>query len=418
MCYTELNFARKSAVRGGVFKTMLNGKTVLLGVSGGIAAYKSASLASLLVKAGAVVDVVMTKAAQQFIGPATFEALTHRRAWDDVFDRADPSRVHHIDLAQNASLLVIAPATADVIAKIACGIADDMLTSTVLACTCPRIIVPAMNTHMYENDATQANLRTLRERGWFVMEPAAGRLACGDVGRGKMPEPDDIFEVIEHFACDTHDMEGERVIVTAGPTREALDPVRFLTNHSSGRMGYAIARAAADRGAQVTLVSGPVSLKRPRFVETVDITSAADMFEAVTSRFEQSTIVVKAAAVADYRPATVADNKIKKKDGDLSLPLERTQDILKTLGERRTNQFICGFSMETENVLENSRAKLVKKNVQMIAANNLKVAGAGFGVDTNVLTLITPDSCLELPLMSKEEAAHRLLDEIMKRKKA
>ena len=418
MCYTELNFARKSAVRGGVFKTMLNGKTVLLGVSGGIAAYKSASLASLLVKAGAVVDVVMTKAAQQFIGPATFEALTHRRAWDDVFDRADPSRVHHIDLAQNASLLVIAPATANVIAKIACGIADDMLTSTVLACTCPKIIVPAMNTHMYENDATQANLRTLRERGWFVMEPAAGRLACGDVGRGKMPEPDDIFEVIEHFACDKHDMEGERVIVTAGPTREALDPVRFLTNHSSGRMGYAIARAAADRGAQVTLVSGPVSLKRPRFVETIDITSAADMFEAVTSRFEQSTIVVKAAAVADYRPATVADNKIKKKDGDLSLPLERTQDILKTLGERRTNQFICGFSMETENMLENSRAKLVKKNVQMIAANNLKVAGAGFGVDTNVLTLITPDSCLELPLRSKEEAAHRLLDEIMKRKKA
>ncbi|MBP5211902.1 MAG: bifunctional phosphopantothenoylcysteine decarboxylase/phosphopantothenate--cysteine ligase CoaBC, partial [Pyramidobacter sp.] len=273
---------------------MLNGKTVLLGVSGGIAAYKSASLASLLVKAGAAVDVVMTKAAQEFIGPATFEALTHRRVWDDVFDRADPSRVHHIDLAQNASLLVIAPATANVIAKIACGIADDMLTSTVLACTCPKIIVPAMNTHMYENEATLANLRTLASRGWYVMEPAEGRLACGDTGRGKMPEPDDIFEVIEHFACDVHDMEGERVIVTAGPTREALDPVRYLTNHSSGRMGYAIARAAANRGAQVTLVSGPTNLKHPCFVETVDITSAQDMFKAVTSRFDSATIVVKA----------------------------------------------------------------------------------------------------------------------------
>ena len=397
---------------------MIKDKNVLLGVTGGIAAYKAASLASLLVKAGAAVNVIMTKEAQNFIGAATFEALTHRRVHDDVFDRADPSRVHHIALAQEADLLVIAPATANVIAKLACGLADDMLTSTVLACTCPRVVVPAMNTRMYENEATQANLDVLRARGWYVMEPAEGRLACGDSGRGKMPEPDDIFEVIEHFLCDRRDMEGERVIVTAGPTREALDPVRYITNHSSGRMGYAIARAAADRGAQVTLVSGPVGQKRPRFVETVDITSAADMFEAVTSRFAQSTIVVKAAAVADYRPATVSDNKIKKKDGDLALPLERTQDILKYLGEHRTRQFICGFSMETENMLENSRTKLVKKNVQMIAANNLKVAGAGFGVDTNVLTLITPDDCIELPLMSKEEAAHRLLDEIMKRKKS
>ena len=397
---------------------MIKDKNVLLGVTGGIAAYKAASLASLLVKAGAAVNVIMTKEAQNFIGAATFEALTHRRVHDDVFDRADPSRVHHIALAQEADLLVIAPATANVIAKLACGLADDMLTSTVLACTCPRVVVPAMNTRMYENEATQANLDVLRARGWYVMEPAEGRLACGDSGRGKMPEPDDIFEVIEHFLCGRRDMEGERVIVTAGPTREALDPVRYITNHSSGRMGYAIARAAADRGAQVTLVSGPVGLKRPRFVETVGITSAADMFEAVTPRFAQSTIVVKAAAVADYRPATVSDNKIKKKDGDLALPLERTQDILKYLGEHRTFQFICGFSMETENMLENSRAKLVKKNVQMIAANNLKVAGAGFGVDTNVLTLITPDDCIELPLMSKEEAAHRLLDEIMKRKKS
>ena len=395
---------------------MLKGKHVLLGVSGGIAAYKTASLASLLVKNGAQAQVIMTKGAEQFIGQATFEALTHRRVYDDVFDRADPSAVHHIALAQEADVLVIAPATANVIAKLACGLADDMLTSTVLACTCPRIVVPAMNTRMYDNEATQENLTTLRTRGWYVMEPAEGRLACGDTGRGKMPEPDDIFEVIAHFLCDKHDMAGERVLVTAGPTREALDPVRYLTNHSSGRMGYAIARAAADRGAQVTLVSGPTQLKAPRFVEKIDITSAADMYEAVTSRFDECTIVVKAAAVADYRPATVAEDKIKKKDGDLSLPLERTQDILKTLGERRTDQFICGFSMETQNMLENSRAKLVKKNVQMIAANNLKVAGAGFGVDTNVLTLITADSCEELPLMSKDEAAHALLDAIMKRK--
>lgn len=401
-----------------VQKLMMQGKNVLLGVTGGIAAYKIASLASLLVKAGAAVQTVMTKEAEQFVGPATFEALTHRRVYDDVFDRADPSRVTHIALAQDAGVLVIAPATANIIAQIAHGMAAGMLTSTVLACTCPRVIVPAMNTHMYENEATQANLRTLKSRGWYVMEPAEGRLACGDVGRGKMPEPDEIFEVVEQFACDRHDMTGERVLVTAGPTREALDPVRYITNHSTGRMGYAVARAAALRGAQVTLVSGPVSLKKPRFVETVDVTSAAEMYDAVTSRFADSTIVVKAAAVADYRPAVVAAGKIKKKEGSLTLELERTRDILATLGAMRTNQFICGFSMETENLIENSRAKLTKKNVQMIAANSLTVPGAGFGTSTNVITLITADACRELPLMSKDEAAHSLLDEIMKRKAA
>lgn len=396
---------------------MLKGKNVLLGVSGGIAAYKTATLASLLIKAGCAVQVIMTKGAENFITPLTFEALTHRRVYDDIFDRSDPTEVHHVALAAWADVMVIAPATANVIAKIACGIADDMLTSTVLPCEAPRVIVPAMNTHMYENPATQDNLSTLRRRGWLVMEPAEGRLACGDVGRGKMPEPDEIFEAIDHAAGHAHDMEGERVIVTAGPTREAIDPVRYITNHSSGRMGYAIAKAASARGADVTLVSGPVSLKKPQFVNFVEITSAQDMFDAVTSSFDDATIVIKAAAVADYRPATVAANKIKKSDSDLTLQLSRTRDILKYLGEHRKDQFICGFSMETENLLANSRAKLMKKNVQMIAANNLNVAGAGFGVDTNVITLITPDSCEELPLMSKDEVADRLLDHIMALKK-
>ncbi|MDY2648251.1 MAG: bifunctional phosphopantothenoylcysteine decarboxylase/phosphopantothenate--cysteine ligase CoaBC, partial [Pyramidobacter porci] len=326
------------------------------------------------------------------------------------------SVVRHIALAAEADALVIAPATADVIAKIAHGIADDMLTSTVLPFTGCRIVVPAMNTHMLDNAATQENLATLRRRGWHVMEPAEGRLACGDTGRGKMPEPEDILDFIEHFAACEKDLTGERVLVTAGPTREALDPVRFLTNHSTGRMGYAVARAAAMRGAQVTLISGPVALKKPPFVDLVSVVSAQDMFDAVVSRFDRSTIVVKAAAVADYRPAAVSENKIKKQDADMSLPLERTADILKYLGEHRAGQFICGFSMETENLLGNSRAKLAKKRVQMIAANSLKVAGAGFGGDTNVLTLITADAETELPLMSKDEAAHRLLDEILRRR--
>lgn len=398
---------------------MLKGKKILLGVCGGIAAYKSASLASALVKQGCEVHVLMTRNAERFIAPLTFETLTGHRVHTDTFDRGDPSKVQHIALAEGADLLLVAPASADAAAKLAHGVADDVLTTTALACCRVKVLVPAMNTHMYENPVTQDNLETLRRYGWYVMEPEWGRLACGAVGRGKMPEPEDILEVALHFLAHERDMEGERVLVTAGPTREALDPVRYITNHSSGRMGYAVAKAAAARGAHVQLVSGPVNLKKPPFMEVVDVASAQEMFEAVRERFAGSTIVVKAAAVADYRPATVAEDKIKKKDGDLSLALERTQDILKYLGEHRAEgQYICGFSMETQNMVENSRAKLVKKNVQMIAANNLKVEGAGFGVDTNVLTLITRDGETALPIMSKEEAADRLLDEIMKARRA
>lgn len=398
---------------------MLKGKKILLGVSGGIAAYKSAALASALVKLGCGVSVLMTRSAQEFITPLTFEAITGRRVHTDTFDRGDPSKVQHIALADEADMILIAPATANVAAKLASGIADDVLTTTALACRTRKVIVPAMNTHMYENPATQENLKKLERWGWYVMEPASGRLACGAVGKGKMPEPEDIADVAVHFLRHERDMEGERVIVTAGPTREALDPVRYITNHSSGRMGYAVARAAAARGAHVTLVSGVVALKRPPFVDFVPVESAQDMFEAVTSRFADSTIVVKAAAVADYRPGSVAQDKIKKKDGDLTLALERTQDILKYLGEHRApNQYICGFSMETRDMLANSRAKLVKKNVQMIAANNLKVEGAGFGTETNVLTLITSQAETELPIMSKDAAADRLLDEIMKARRA
>lgn len=397
---------------------MLKGKKILLGVCGGIAAYKSASLASALVKQGCEVHVLMTRNAERFIAPLTFETLTGHRVHTDTFDRGDPSKVQHIALAEGADLLLVAPASADAAAKLAHGVADDVLTTTALACCRVKVLVPAMNTHMYENPVTQDNLETLRRYGWYVMEPEWGRLACGAVGRGKMPEPEDILEVALHFLAHERDMEGERVLVTAGPTREALDPVRYITNHSSGRMGYAVAKAAAARGAYVQLVSGPVNLKKPPFMEVVDVASAQEMFEAVRERFAGSTIVVKAAAVADYRPATVAEDKIKKKDGDLSLALERTQDILKYLGEQRAEgQYICGFSMETQNMVENSRAKLVK-NVQMIAANNLKVEGAGFGVDTNVLTLITRDGETALPIMSKEEAADRLLDEIMKARRA
>ena len=397
---------------------MLRGKTILLGVTGGIACFKAAALASMLKKQHADVQVIMTKNATEFVTPLTFEQLTGNRALVDTFDRNFRYDVGHISVAERADFVLIAPATANVIAKLAHGLADDMLTTTVLACTCPKAAAPAMNTNMYENPVTQDNLAILKKYGWEIVDPASGHLACGATGKGRLPGPEDRWEVCLHALGHEKDMAGKRLLVTAGPTQEALDPVRYLTNHSSGRMGYSIAKAAARRGAQVTLVSGPTALKKPAYVETVDIVSAEDMYEAVTGRAPDMDIIIKAAAVADYRPASVADNKIKKKDGDLSLPLERTQDILKTLGERRTNQFICGFSMQTENMLENSRAKIVKKNVKMIAANNLKVAGAGFGVDTNVLTLITPDSCLELPLMSKEEAAHRLLDEIMKRKKA
>ena len=398
---------------------MLKGKTVLLGVTGGIACYKSASLASALVKQGANVHVVMTNNATEFIGPHTFESLTGNRVSVDTFDRNYQFQVEHIALADQADLVLVAPATANVLAKLAHGLADDMLTTTILACTCPKIAAPAMNTKMYENPVTQDNLDTLRKYGWEIVEPASGRLACGAVGKGKMPEPEDLLETVLHALSHEKDMTGLKVLVSAGPTREALDPVRYLINHSTGKMGYAIARAAAARGAEVTLVSGPVQLKKPPYMEVVDIVSAQDMFEAVTSRAGEQDIIIKAAAVADYRPAAVAEDKIKKSgaDADLSLPLARTQDILAWLGEhRRPGQFLCGFSMETQNMVANSQKKLEKKHLDLIAANNLKQAGAGFGVDTNVLTLIAADGILELPLMGKEDAAHALLDEILRRR--
>ena len=397
----------------------LKGKTVLLGVTGGIACYKSANLASALVKQGANVQVLMTKNATEFIGPHTFESLTGNRVSVDTFDRNYQFQVEHIALADQADLVLVAPATANVLAKLAHGLADDMLTTTILACNCPKIAAPAMNTKMYENPVTQDNLDILRKYGWEIVEPASGRLACGAVGRGKMPEPEDLLETVLHALSHEKDMTGLKVLVTAGPTREALDPVRYLTNHSTGKMGYAIAKAAAARGASVTLVSGPVNLKKPPYMEVVDIVSAQDMFDAVTSRAPEQDIIIKAAAVADYRPASVAEDKIKKSgnDSDLSLPLARTSDILAWLGEHRApGQFLCGFSMETKDMVENSKKKLEKKHIDLIAANNLKQAGAGFGVDTNVLTLIAADGAKELPLMSKEEAAHALLDEIMGRR--
>lgn len=395
---------------------MLQGKTVVLGVTGGIAAYKMPNLASALVKLGCNVQVLMTQNATQFITAVTFETLTGNKALVDTFDRNFSFQVEHIAVADQADLVMIAPATANVIAKLAHGLADDMLTTTVLACNCPKIVVPAMNTKMYENPVTQDNLNTLRRYGWEVVEPASGYLACGAVGKGKLPEPEVLLQVILHDLAHEKDMVGKKVLVTAGPTQEALDPVRYLTNHSSGKMGYAIAQAAARRGAQVTLVSGPVALKRLPYVETVDVVSAQEMFEAVVARAAEQDILIKAAAVADYRPMMVAEDKMKKSDDALSIPLERTQDILGWLGQhRQPGQFLCGFSMETQNMVENSRKKLEKKQVDMIAANNLKVEGAGFGVDTNLLTLITKDGLDELPLVSKEAAADLLLDRILKR---
>lgn len=395
---------------------MLQGKTVVLGVTGGIAAYKMPNLASTLVKLGCNVQVLMTQNATQFITAVTFETLTGNKALVDTFDRNFSFQVEHIAVADQADLVMIAPATANVIAKLAHGLADDMLTTTVLACNCPKIVVPAMNTKMYENPVTQDNLNILRRYGWEVVEPASGYLACGAVGKGKLPEPEALLQVILQYLAHEKDMVGKRVLVTAGPTQEALDPVRYLTNHSSGKMGYAIAQAAARRGAQVTLVSGPVALKRLPYVETVDVVSAQEMFEAVAVRAAEQDILIKAAAVADYRPMMVAEDKMKKSDDALSIPLERTQDILGWLGQhRRPGQFLCGFSMETQNMVENSRKKLEKKQVDMIAANNLKVEGAGFGVDTNLLTLITKDGLDELPLVTKEEAADLLLDRILKR---
>ena len=390
---------------------MLKGKTILLGVTGGIAAYKAAALTSALVKQHCNVEVILTQHATEFIAPLTFEQLTGNRAMVDTFDRNFSHQVEHISLAHRTDLVLIAPATANVCAKLAHGLADDMLTTTVLACSCPKLIAPAMNTGMFENPVTQDNLKQLQKYGWEVIAPASGRLACGDVGAGKLPEPETLLQHVLRRLALPHDLAGKRVLVTAGPTQEALDPVRYLTNHSTGKMGYAIAKMAMLRGGEVTLVSGPTALEPPPFVEMVPIVSAQDMFEAVVARQEQSDLIFKAAAVADYTPVGYSEDKVKKKDGELNIPLKRTQDILQYLGDhRRPDQVICGFSMETRDMLENSRAKLEKKHVDMICANNLKVAGAGFGVDTNVLTLITKDGAEELPLLSKEEAANRVID--------
>ena len=395
---------------------MLKGKTVILGVTGGIAAYKSAWLTSLLVKAGADVQVIMTEHAREFIAPLTFEALTNQRCHTDTFDRNHEYSTEHVSLASRADAVIIAPATANVIAKLACGIADDMLTTTVLACDCPKIVVPAMNTRMYENPVTQDNLEKLRKYGVTVVEPAAGRLACGDVGKGKMPEPDVLFQYVLMACAFEKDMAGKKVLVTAGPTQERIDPVRYITNHSTGRMGYSIAKICALRGAEVTLVTGQTALEPPLFVDVVPVVSARDMYEAVVERSGEMDVVIKAAAVADYRPAVTSDEKIKKSDGDMAIDMERTDDILGYLGScKKPGQFLCGFSMETQNMLENSRAKLRKKNLDMIVANNLKVKGAGFGTDTNVVTIITADMEKELELMSKDEVAARLLDEILVR---
>ena len=395
---------------------MLSGKTVLLGVTGGIAAYKAAALASALVKQHCHVEVILTEHATQFITPLTFEQLTGNRAMVDTFDRNFSHQVEHIALARRTDLVLVAPATANVCAKLAHGLADDMLTTTILACRCPKLIAPAMNTGMFENPVTQDNLDLLRKYGWEVIAPASGRLACGAVGAGKLPEPQDLLQYILREIAFPHDLKGKRVLVTAGPTQESLDPVRYLTNHSTGKMGYAIARRAMERGADVTLISGPTQLERVPFVKMVDVVSAQDMFEAVSARAEESDLIFKAAAVADYRPVTVASDKIKKKDGDLSIPVERTADILGTIGPKKTHQFLCGFSMETRDMVENSTAKLTRKNLDMVVANNLKVAGAGFGVDTNVVTFITPDGTRELPLMSKADVADAILDEILKRR--
>lgn len=390
---------------------MLKGKTVLLGVTGGIAAYKAAALASALVKQHAAVEVVMTENATQFVTPLTFEQLTGRRTMVNTFDRNFSHQVEHIALAERTDLVIVAPATANVCAKLAHGLADDMLTTTILACRCPKLIAPAMNTNMYENPVTQDNLALLRRYGWEVIEPASGRLACGAVGKGKLPEPEEILQYILRQLAFPHDLIGKKVLVTAGPTQEAIDPVRYLTNHSTGKMGYAIARMAMLRGADVTLVSGPTAIAPPPFVTVVPVVSAQDMFEAVAASAPKSDFIFKAAAVADYTPANYSDNKVKKSEGDMSIPLKRTRDILKYLGENRVpGQVICGFSMETQNMVENSREKLVKKNVDMICANNLKQSGAGFGVDTNVITIITRSETTELPLQSKESAANAILD--------
>ena len=389
-------------------------KTVLLGVTGGIAAYKMANVASSLVKMGYNVHVIMTENATNFITPITFETLTNNKCIIDTFDRNFEFKVEHIALAKQADVVLVAPATANVIGKMANGIADDMLTTTILACKCKKIIAPAMNTNMYENPIVRDNIAKLMMYGFEIIPAASGYLACGDSGKGKLPDENILIEYILRALNAKKDLIGKNILVTAGPTREALDPVRYITNHSTGKMGYAIARAAAFRGANVTLVSGPVNIAKPLFVNTIDIISAEDMFNAVKDNYEKQHIIIKAAAVADYTPVDVADNKIKKSDGDMSIPLKRTTDILKFLGEnKKEGQFICGFSMETENMLENSRAKLDKKNADMIVANSLKTEGAGFGTDTNVVTLITRDKVKEYEMMSKNDVADAILDAII-----
>lgn len=392
---------------------MLKGKTVLLCVTGSIAAYKIAYLASALKKLSADVHVLMTKNATNFINPITFETLTGNKCLVDTFDRNFEFSVEHVSLAKLADVVMVAPASANVIAKLAHGLADDMLTTTVLACTCKKIISPAMNTRMFENPITQDNLKICEGYGMEVISPANGYLACGDVGAGKMPEPDVLLQYILKEIQYKKDLDGKKILVTAGPTREAIDPVRYITNHSTGKMGYAVAKVAAYRGAEVTLVTGPAEEKPPMFVHVVKVESAREMFEAVTSKSDDKDAIIKAAAVADYRPKFVSTEKTKKADGDMSIELERTDDILKWLGEhKKEGQFLCGFSMETQNMLENSRKKLEKKNLDMIVANNLKVAGAGFGTDTNVVTLITKERETQLEKMPKEEVAEHLLDEI------
>ena len=397
---------------------MLAGKTVLLCVSGSIAAYKIAYLASALKKLKADVHVLMTRNATNFINPITFETLTGNKCLVDTFDRNFEFSVEHVSLAKAADVVLVAPASANVIAKLAHGLADDMLTTTVLACTCKKIISPAMNTRMFENPITQDNLKICEHYGMEVISPASGYLACGDTGAGKMPEPEVLLQYILKEVQYEKDLKGKKILVTAGPTREAIDPVRYITNHSTGKMGYAIAKTAALRGADVTLVSGPAEVEPPMFVNFVPVVTAKDMVEAVTSRSDEMDAVIKAAAVADYRPKFVNTEKTKKKDGDMAIELERTDDILKWLGEhKKESQFLCGFSMETEHMLENSRAKLKKKNLDMIVANNLKVAGAGFGTDTNVVTMIRENKETELPIMSKEEVAGAILDEIFEIKR-
>ena len=394
---------------------ILKSKTVVLGVTGSIAAYKIANLASSLVKKGANVHVIMTKNATNFINPITFETLTGNKCLVDTFDRNFEFSVEHVSLAEQADIFMVAPASANVIGKIANGIADDMLTTTIMACKCHKVISPAMNTNMFENPIVQDNLEKLRNYGYEVIDPASGYLACGDTGAGKMPEPTVLESYIMKNIAMEKDMAGKKVLITAGPTMEAIDPVRFISNHSTGKMGYALAKIAMERGAEVTLVTGKTYIEKPDFVKIIDVKSAKEMFDAVDKEFDSQDIVIMSAAVADYRPKTVADEKIKKNDGETAIELERTDDILGTMSKRKKNQFLCGFSMETEHMLENSKNKLKKKNLDMICANNLKVEGAGFGTDTNVVTLITENESRQLPIMSKEQVANEILTEINNR---